>query len=177
MTTPSPNTSPPNPSRPPPLPTTNPQSLSYFVPPPPVGWAVVGAFSASDWHSARRLLAKRDIVARMGKSTDDTGQSIEMLVPASQESYARSLLAGVTDSVPELEQKTRRLPVVITHAPPSTDSPVPVANPVRPLPVAPLPVRPRLSRLQIWAYNIIIVLCVLVLIGTLGLLAAFLLSS
>jgi serine/threonine protein kinase len=152
------------PARPPPLPT----GASSGQLQAPIGWAVVGTYSASDWHSTRVLLTKRDIIARMGNSVDKTGHTIEMLVPASQEAYVRSLLAGAIDTAPEVEQRTGGFPVLVANAS-SADSPLPLANPIRPLPVVPVPVlpppiRPRLSRQQIRTYNIILVLCVLALI-------------
>jgi hypothetical protein len=109
------------------------------------------------------ILTKHDIIARMGNSVDETGHTIEMLVPASQEAYARSLLAGAIDSAAEVEQRTGGFPVVVANVS-SADSAIPLANPVGPFPVGARPVRPRLSRRQVWTYNIILVWCVVALI-------------
>jgi hypothetical protein len=131
-----------------------PPSLSYFVPPPPVGWAVIGAYSTAGWHSARCILAKRDIMARIGESLDETGHTVQLLVPVGNEAYARSLLAGGVPTVVGEGQTPGGFPVVVANQPPAAAD-VPFATPVH----------RGLSPGQILAYNLFLVLFWLILIG------------
>jgi hypothetical protein len=152
-------------STPPPLPPREPHTrkeyseadatpLSYFVPPPPVGWAVAGVFSVSEWHVARVILAKRGILARIGNAVDETGHTVELLVPAAQEAYARSLLAGGIHQVAGPAKGTGGFPVLVANDPPQPSTEIPFANPV------PTGLSPR----QIMTYNIVVVFLWLLLI-------------
>jgi len=139
----------------------DPQSLSYFVPPPPPGWAVVGAYSASELHSASALLAKRDIIARMGNAVDETGRAIELLVPAGNQAYAKALLAGGIHRVAKISKVPRGFPLSIEPEPPPEPAAIPFAEPVR----------PGLSPRQILLYNLMLVALWLLLIFVLLLIA------
>jgi hypothetical protein len=158
------------PPKPPPIPpqapeTTagDPPSLSYFVPPPPIGWAIVGAFSASEWHAVRVILSKRNIMARIGNAVDETGHTIELLVPIGNETYARSLLAGGIRSPRE-------------ETPPTSGFPVVMATPAEPAQAPPTlpfadPIPAGLTPSQVTNYNIVLVLAWILLIFVLLLIA------
>jgi hypothetical protein len=138
---------------PPPLPKIDLPSLSYFVPPPPVGWAVVGTFSTAEWHTARCILAKRDIMARIGESGDETGHIVQLLVPAGNEAYARSLLAAGVPTSAGMSQRPRGFPVTVAEQ--SRDEvDVPFATPIH----------QGLSPRQTLVYNLLLVFFWLILI-------------
>ena len=139
----------------------DPAPLSYFVPPPPAGWAVVGVFTASEWHVARVILAKRGVLARIGNTVDETGHTVELLVPEGHEAYARSLLAGGIQVVAGPAKGTGGFPVSVVNDPPSPSTEIPFANPVH----------AGLSPRQKLLYNVLLVFLWLVLIGVFLLIA------
>jgi hypothetical protein len=110
-------------------------------------------YSAAEWHTARTVLGRRNIIARMGNSVDDTGRTIELLVPVGNAEYARSLLEGGIHSVAGVGQAPEGFPISVVTENPSETS-IPFANPVD----------PGLSPRQILTYNIVLVFLVLVLI-------------
>ena len=131
-------------------------ALSYFVPPPPVGWAVAGSFSASEWHAANRLLANRSITARMGSAVLGSS-NVELLVPLSNAEYARFLLAKAIPSPQKQEKATGGFPMVpmgAEFAARLEPTEIPFADA--------LP--PRLTPRQLQNYNIFLVLLWLALI-------------
>jgi hypothetical protein len=140
------------------------KSLSYFVPPPPLGWAVIGSFSVADWYAARRILDKRNIVARMGNAVDESGQSIQLLVPAGNLAYAQALLAGGIHSMAEVEPRPGGFPVIVAGMPQQQEAEVPFANPVH----------ADLSPRQITNYNLVLVIAWAALIAVVFLTAVLL---
>jgi hypothetical protein len=77
------------------------------------------------------LLTRRNIIARMGNAVDETGHTIEMLVPAGNAAYARSLLADPVHSVVGVDARPGGFPVSMADKPQGIQE-VPFANPVGP---------------------------------------------
>jgi hypothetical protein len=145
------------------------QPLSCFPKPTAIGWALVGAFPVARWHDLRCLLGKKGILSRIGDSTDETGHTIELLVPVGHLAYARQLIE-LRDSLQGAGvEQTHGFPVIRPGS--SAEKIILPAIPINECPP------PGLTPQQIGVQNNLMAIAWAVLIGLLMLIAAILLLA